>query len=58
MMLVELGLRSSGMLLGVVGSCVPPFRNSLSVSFSRVKPSGKNAGQRVLKLLYVQKCGR
>jgi hypothetical protein len=58
MMLVELGLRSSGMLLGVVGICVPPFRNSLPVSFSRVKRSRKNAEQLVLKLLYVEKCGR
>jgi len=57
-MVVELGLRSSGMLLGVVGSCVPPFRDSLSVAFSRTKRSRKNAGQRVLKLLYVEKCGR
>jgi len=57
--MVGLGLRSSGMLGGVVfGSCVPPFRDSLSVSFLRFKWSRKNAGQRVLTLLYVEKCGR
>jgi hypothetical protein len=58
MMVVGLGLRSSGMLLGVFGSCVSPFRYNLSISYSRVKRSKKNAGQRVLTLLYVEKCGR
>jgi hypothetical protein len=51
MMLVGLGLRSPGMLGGVVGSCVQPFRDSLSISFSRFRRSKKNAGQRVLTLL-------
>jgi len=51
MMLVGLGLRCPGMLGGVVGSCVPPFRDSLSVSFSRFKRPMNNAGQRVLTFL-------
>jgi len=58
MMLVGLGLRCSSLVGAIVASCVPKFRDSLSVSFSRFKRSKKNAGQRVLMLLYVEKCGR
>jgi hypothetical protein len=50
-------LRSSGML-GRVCSCLPVFRDSLSVPSSRVKQSKKNAGQQMdLPLLRRGWCG-